>query len=492
MMYQENKEAIKAREARRSNPINLPSLSDKGGGFSLSEFTDYYKNRFPQDLRRYYDFSNNTGEEAYPVILHMAHFGAINARRNDIIWDDVNHFFMFSVSVFYTALCSQVIGHLYGWKQMENFLSVSNLPLMNCGMGGLMHPIQVMLESELYPPMDFASYMNVLEGAGIELTQKCVNFFHEYSDAYSRNYRNMAYRELLYEVDTDEIEAEIEERAEEYMKWLMDPTTKYASIYVCHEYDQISMSEYLKTYKEEMPDWLNNYKPGDKLSFDMIMSSRIGYYPGSGSDGDLVAIANKAHCTHSYLYVDYCVKKEDIISEVDANSLRGYHSPFRGYHSIGRFDWAEHDITPNGQYPLNINYIPREHPMTHVDKTVKPYCFTEILERDPELGDEWGAKRFAVTFLFADGIMTYYQVFVMQYAKAPWILLLQDHGFGLNYDRFGNDGFLGAIVREFDVYPKFVICGIGTKMWDGYKKLNNVKSKIGGMCNCERWLYKKK
>ena len=33
---------------------------------------------------------------------------------------------------------------------------------------------------------------------------------------------------------------------------------------------------------EEMPKWLMDYKPGDKVSFNDFMASRIGYYPGSG------------------------------------------------------------------------------------------------------------------------------------------------------------------------------------------------------------------
>ena len=39
---------------------------------------------------------------------------------------------------------------------------------------------------------------------------------------------------------------------------------------------------------EEMPQWLRDYKLGDKVSFNDFMASRIGYYPGSGYDGCLV------------------------------------------------------------------------------------------------------------------------------------------------------------------------------------------------------------
>ena len=42
-------------------------------------------------------------------------------------------------------------------------------------------------------------------------------------------------------------------------------------------------------------------------------------------------------------------------------------------------------------------------------------------------------------------LATYYQLFVREYSKAPWLFCLQDHGWGGNYDRFGKDGILEAI-----------------------------------------------
>ncbi len=42
---------------------------------------------------------------------------------------------------------------------------------------------------------------------------------------------------------------------------------------------------YLKQYREEEPEWLKGYFQGKQPSFKDIMSSRIGYYPGSGYDG---------------------------------------------------------------------------------------------------------------------------------------------------------------------------------------------------------------
>ena len=245
------------------------------------------------------------------------------------------------------------------------------------------------------------------------------------------------------------------------------------------------MKEYLKHFKEDLPDWLKRYKPGDNVTFDMIMSSRIGYYPGSYLDGNLVAVANTSHCVHSFLYVDYMLDKERLCNELDRNS-------FRGYHSIGRIEWTEHDIMPEGQHPIIVNYRPRNPLRNFMHGNERtPYCFTEILERSAEYGDDWGAKRFAVTFLYADGIATYYQLFVKKYAKAQWRLLLQDHGFGGNYDKFGKGGLLDAIITQYNTRPEFVICAQNTSLWDGYKRVPGLKQTSGGMHYIPRFLYQK-
>jgi len=50
------------------------------------------------------------------------------------------------------------------------------------------------------------------------------------------------------------------------------------------------MTEYLNQNQEEMPQWLKDYKGGDNVPFKIFMSGRIGYYPGAGTDGNLVMV----------------------------------------------------------------------------------------------------------------------------------------------------------------------------------------------------------
>ena len=117
-----------------------------------------------------------------------------------------------------------------------------------------------------------------------------------------------------------------------------------------------------------------------------------------------------------------------------------------------------------------------------VENDVKPFCIMEIYERNKEKGDSWGAERLALTYLFADGITAYYELFVSQYEKAPWLFLLQDHGLGGNYNKFGKGGILDEIIQRYERFPTFVIRDVrSTSIWDGYYPILEVTAVFGGL-----------
>lgn len=243
----------------------------------------------------------------------------------------------------------------------------------------------------------------------------------------------------------------------------------------------LEISDYLAQFAEKMPEWIENYKPGAPVKFEDVMASHIGYYPGCGNDGHLLKVCNRAHCVHSYIYVDYLISRERMLNQVTE------HGGICGYRPIGIIDWKESDLMPYGQYPLNVEFKPRCSPDTF--RPAEPYCCTVVLQREDGFGEDWGAERFAVTFLCADGIAAYYQLFCRQYKKAPWIFLLQDHGFGGNYDSFGKGGMLDRIILANGIRPKYVLCGAGSRIWNGYRRLDEVAMTRGGMHNMERCLY---
>lgn len=450
-------------------------------------FISYYTRMFPSDLKSFYDIRNDFGDRTYPFVLSMACDEHSNTHRRSMKWDGIDHFNMFSVSVFFTSMCTQVIGKLYGWFQMENFMRASGWPMLNCGMGGLMHPIQVISESNLNPKENIEGYVDVLHVASEYLAADFLDFF----SGHAANLNSNAYHQLCDVVIPQEVASEFQKQVVLYEAWISNPEVRCESIYVkfpeIHNHPQDvnkDISSYLSQFEEEMPLWLWKYEEGMLVSFSDIMTGRIAYYPGSGYDGTLIKVGNRSRAVHSYLYVDYGVGKEDLIKHLaEPNSIYGYHS-------IGRIEWTEKDILPNGQYPLNVNKKPRTPFRGPFKSDEKPYCFTEIMERNPDKDKDFGAKRFAVTFLFADGIATYYQVFCMEYKKAPWIFLLQDYGWGGNYDIFGKGGLLDSIIKRNGIRPQFVICASNTRIWDGYEAHTELPPINDGMRN-PRMLYRK-
>lgn len=244
----------------------------------------------------------------------------------------------------------------------------------------------------------------------------------------------------------------------------------------------MEISEYLSQYREEIPEWIRNYCRERKITFGDVMSGRTSYYPGFGCDGSMLEVANRSHAVHSHIHLDYWNERSNDIRQV---------CRIKGYHSIGHIEWKISDILPMGFYRHNAHRDPIVADRRLFSPLRAPHYFTEILERDAEYDDSHGAERMAVTTLCADGIDFYYQLYIRQYNTVAWLFMLQDHGLGGNYDRFGKGGILDALLWANGHFPKFTICENrnGTTIWDCYRKIEGLNPIIGGMHRNVRDLY---
>ena len=208
---------------------NIISFRDVNRAFPVDteEFIAYYTRQFESDLRRFFDISNDFGDRSYPFVLEMP-CRVTNIRRRSMVWDDLNHYYMFSAAVFYMSMCTQLVGRLYGWHQMENFMRASGWPMLSCGMGGLMHPIQVMWESELYPMCSDDSYTETLLNAGKYLKKDFMDFMQKGVPCLNR----LAHNSLVDVVDIAQLYELFDEQEKLYCDWIKDPETKYESYYV--------------------------------------------------------------------------------------------------------------------------------------------------------------------------------------------------------------------------------------------------------------------
>lgn len=246
----------------------------------------------------------------------------------------------------------------------------------------------------------------------------------------------------------------------------------------------MTIYDYLRNDKEQIPSWLLRIKEGDSFPYQDFFASRIVYYPGSYTDGHAVKVFGSTHSAHTFVYVDYMIDQKDLESEMIRH-------PFKGYVNLFKIQLSVQDLAPNGWTPSIAFRQNRFHNMAI--QISAAYSFLQILERENHLTDDHGPKRLAVLFLFADGIASYDALFCQKFAKRnPFAILIHDHGFGRNYDKFGCGGLMNKIATINGVFPKYLLVAENSKPWSSYSQLNDLEGDLGGMHNSPRFLFERR
>jgi hypothetical protein len=243
--------------------------------------------------------------------------------------------------------------------------------------------------------------------------------------------------------------------------------------------------EYLRQMPKLSPRWLDEFRTEDAFRPQEFFASRVVYYPGSRTDGHAVKLFGSTHSAHCFVYVDYSITQATLEAEL-AHPEHG----FRGYHTLDRRQLAEADLTPN-RWVSHID--PRDVPQHKQPiAAFHPFGFMEVLERDRGFDDAHGARRLAILFLGADGIAAYDALFCQNDSPpVPFAIVLQDHGFGGNYDYFGQGGLLQTIASRCNAIPRFLLVAENTQAWNGFEQVPEVEGDPGGMHATPRFLYRR-
>ena len=231
----------------------------------------------------------------------------------------------------------------------------------------------------------------------------------------------------------------------------------------------MTTKEYLEQYREDVPEWLKAYQRGESRPLADFLRSRIVYYPGSGIDGDPVEVFGASHSAHCFVYADYWLPKDELTKELHTHG-------FRGYDILDEVSFSEREVMD--AIPWRRHFLSEEEMRAAANGTAEmrqvnhpsPYALLAILERKPNFGDDHGPERLAILFLGADGIATYEAIFANGNAPQFFGFLLQDHGWGGNYDRFGRGGLLEKIMTRSNVFPHFVLT-VHDRLYDGYARV---------------------
>lgn len=238
----------------------------------------------------------------------------------------------------------------------------------------------------------------------------------------------------------------------------------------------MNMVEFLSQHAQACPDWLRAVTPGGPLPLQAFLKERTVFYPGCGLDGHPMKVFGSARAAHCFVYADYWMKRDDVVAAIDGCRPD---TGVRGYRPVARFDLRLQDF-PVRWEPGMSRFAPREVPWTY-QNAVKPYAFLQVWERLPEMGPSWGADRLAMLMLGADAHAVYEGLFCQPGgATQLYGILLQDHGFGGNYDRFGRDGLSARIAQHYQVFPEWqLVADANTRAWDGYARVADVESSFG-------------
>jgi hypothetical protein len=183
------------------------------------------------------------------------------------------------------------------------------------------------------------------------------------------------------------------------------------------------------------------------------------------------------------VYADYGIAQIAVQAELEHPTHR-----FQEYHTLCRLPLTANDLTPGGWAP-HAGFGGLEAGRYRF-ADVAPFAFVELLERDQDRRDGHGARRLAILFLGADAIAAYDALFCQQNGTlSPFAIVLQDHGFGGNYDRFGRGGLLEGIAGRCHAVPPWLLVAENTQPWDGFKRVPQVDGDRGGMHNTPRFLY---
>ena len=240
----------------------------------------------------------------------------------------------------------------------------------------------------------------------------------------------------------------------------------------------------LRRDPEPIPAWLDTDGPPrfDRAAF---FASRTVYYPGSGDDGQPVKLCALSRAAHTFIYVDYGVDRSTLLKR-----LRHPEQGFRGYKMApgSGEDLSEEVLRPGGWTP-HVSAAEAKDAGRFRGGIVEPFGWFVVLER--QSGDEnHGPRRLAILFIGGDGIAGYDALYCQgDGTPPPFLAVIQDCGFGGNYDRFGRDGLLDRIARKSRVRPKFLLVADHSTPWRGYAD-TGAHAEPGGMHGHPRRLFR--
>ena len=248
--------------------------------------------------------------------------------------------------------------------------------------------------------------------------------------------------------------------------------------------------EILRKQRERAPQWLRPQTRCSRTLLKQFLSrARMSFYPGAGEDGQLFSVLGKSGSVHCHVHADYSVPPTAILSALEATGdgrVYGYdvisHTKFPSswlspFEQPPGCDWAAHD--------------PREEPPGADWNSRRDTGLIAVLRRQDRFAEDHGPEFQCLLHVQADAYWLYWNLWA-KHGRAPYAVVLQEHGFGGNHP---GESFGGTESQLFQMasqagLPEFLLVGENTHSWPGYDVVAG-RAPGTGQHNLRRCLYGK-
>lgn len=224
----------------------------------------------------------------------------------------------------------------------------------------------------------------------------------------------------------------------------------------------------------------------DRPEFDRraLAQARTAYYPGAGSDGDAFRVFGRGGVADVIIHADYNVSPESVVSSVRSDVASG---GLLGY-SVATVQHLEQEDVYGTAWVAHVDTSKRR---KWAKSRAESFAVWITLKRDLALDDDHGPETLGFLHAMDCGIRAFDALFCQEGAATPRAVVIQDHGFGANWNSFGGTGPLPRLAQEFGA-PVWLLVATNSTPWPGFESAGALgDTGPGGMHRGKRQLFRR-
>ncbi|QDT29907.1 hypothetical protein Enr10x_52640 [Gimesia panareensis] len=239
---------------------------------------------------------------------------------------------------------------------------------------------------------------------------------------------------------------------------------------MCETRDKTSVIGFLRGCRVNQADWIHLTPDFNKDTIEKFFSSRVVYYPGSGTDGRAIAIFNSTKSAYCFVHVDLKTSAKQVIQELSSDNS----------HRCDGYSPTYHEEIPPVEFQEILN-LDMTHPSNGQNPNLKSVLWT-VLRREPGKSSNHGFDYLAFLHIQAEAVWACGNLWKTSKIN-PFGLILQDHGFGGNNARFGGRDAPLYRVAEQTKHPDYLLVAKGTREWPHYQAVSEWSHRVEGNQN---------